>query len=258
MKRLWNFIKQYKFLLSQLVSRDFKIRYKRSVFGMLWSMLNPLLMMCIQYLIFSNLFRFQIENYAVHLLIGTVTFNFFSEASQTALTSIIESASLITKVKLPICIFPISKIFSAGINLGFSTLALYVIIFIQGIPLNLCHLLIPVLYIMLAFFALGIGLILSALMVFFRDMQFIYNVLIMLWTYLTPLFYSIDIVPERFLPIYKLNPMLHYVTFFRTLVLSGTVPDIYEFLWCFGYAVLFMLIGILIYKKTKKNFILYI
>ena len=79
------------------------------------------------------------------------------------------------------------------------------IIFIQGIPLNLCHLLIPVLYIMLAFFALGIGLILSALMVFFRDMQFIYNVLIMLWTYLTPLFYSIDIVPERFLPIYKLN-----------------------------------------------------
>ena len=258
MKHLWNFIKQHKFLLSQLVSRDFKTRYKRSVFGMLWSMLNPLLMMCIQYLIFSNLFRFQIENYATYLLIGTVTFNFFSEASQTALNSIVESASLITKVKLPICIFPISKIFSAGINLGFSTLALYVIIFIQGIPLNLSHLLIPVLYIMLAFFALGMGLILSALMVFFRDMQFIYNVLIMLWTYLTPLFYSVDIVPKKFLPIYNLNPMLHYVTFFRTLVLEASVPGILEFIWCLGYAVLFMLIGILIYKKTKKNFILYI
>lgn len=258
MKKLLSEVSHYKFLLTQLVSRDFKTRYKRSFFGVLWSMLNPLLTMCVQYLVFSNFFRFQIENYAVYLLIGTVTFNFFSESTQTALGSIIESASLITKVKIPTCIFPISKIISAGINLVFSTLALYVIIFIQNVPLNFCHFLIPVLYIMLAFFSLGIGLILSSATVFFRDMQFIYNVGIVLWTYLTPLFYSADIIPERFRPLYELNPMYHFVTFFRTLVLEARVPALSEFLWCGGYAAVFMIIGILLYRKLKKNFILYI
>ena len=258
MKTMWNAITHYKFLLSQLVIRDFKTRYKRSFFGVLWSMLNPLLMMCVQYLVFSNFFRFQIENYAVYLLIGTVTFNFFSESSQTALGSIVESASLITKVRIPTYIFPVSKIISAGINLVFSTLALYVIIFIQRVPLNPYHLLIPVLYIMLTVFSLGMGLILSSLTVFFRDMQFIYSVLIMLWTYLTPLFYSADIIPDKYRTLYELNPMYHYVTFFRTLVLGGAMPHFTEFLWCIGYALIFLLIGILVYRKTKKNFILYI
>ncbi len=258
MKKMWEGIKHYRFLLSQLVIRDFKTRYKRSIFGVLWSMLNPLLTMCIQYLIFSNIFRFQIENYAVYLLIGTVTFNFFSESTQTALGSITESASLITKVRIPTCIFPISKIISAGINLIFSTLALYVIILIQRLPLNPCHLLIPVLYIMLALFSLGVGLVLSSATVFFRDMQFIYNVLIVLWTYLTPLFYSADIIPAQYQPIYRLNPMYHYVTFFRTLVLNAQMPTLSEFLWCGGYAAIAMLIGVLLYRKLKKNFILYI
>ncbi len=258
MKRMLEAITHYRFLLSQLVIRDFKTRYKRSVFGVLWSMLNPLLTMCIQYLIFSNIFRFQIENYAVYLLIGTVTFNFFSESTQTALGSITESASLITKVRIPTCIFPISKIISSGINLIFSTLALYVIIIVQRLPLNFCHLLIPFLYIMLALFSLGIGLILSSATVFFRDMQFIYNVLIVLWTYLTPLFYSADIIPAKYLPIYILNPMYHYVTFFRTLVLNAQVPPLSEFLWCAGYALGALVIGILVYRKLKKNFILYI
>lgn len=256
MKNAINAAKQYSFLLGQLVSRDFKTRYKRSVFGVIWSMLNPLLMMCVQYLIFSNLFRFQIENYAVYLLIGTVTFNFFSESTQMALGSIIQSASLITKVYIPACIFPISKIIASGINLAFSTLALYVIIFIQGIPLSFTHLLIPVLYIMLAVFSFGIGLILASVTVYFRDMQFIYNVVVVVWTYLTPLFYSADIIPQQFQALYQANPMYQYVTFFRTLVLEQQIPSLERFIWCAGYAVLFALIGWFIYKKTKKNFIL--
>ena len=258
MKSFFKFLNQYKFLLSQLVSRDFKTRYKRSVFGFLWSMLNPLLMMLVQYLVFSNLFRFQIENYITYLLIGTVTFNFFSEASQTALNSIVESSSLITKVRIPTCIFPISKILSAGINLAFSTIALYLIIFVQRVPLSFTHLLIPVLYLMLAVFSLGIGLILSSATVYFREMQFLYNVIIMLWTYLTPIFYSVDIIPEKFLSLYKLNPMYHYVTFFRTLVLEAKVPSYTEFLWCFGFAAVFLAIGTLVYQKAKKNFVLYV
>ena len=133
-------MKKYRFLLGQLVARDFKTRYKRSVLGVLWSMLSPLLTMAVQYVIFVNLFRWQIENYAVYLLIGTVAFNFFSEATQSSLTAITGSASLITKVYIPAYVFPISKVVSALINLAFSTLALYVIIIVQGDIVN-CHML---------------------------------------------------------------------------------------------------------------------
>lgn len=248
----------YRFLLGQLVSRDFKTRYKRSVLGVVWSMLNPLLTMSVQYMIFSNLFRWDVNNYAVYLLIGTVTFNFFSEATQAALVSITGSASLITKVYIPTYVFPISKVLSACINLGFSTIALYIIIFIQGVPLNRCHVLIPFLYILLTMFASGMGMILASLMVYFRDTQFLYGVVITLWMYLTPLFYTVDIIPENLMKYYQINPMYQYVTFFRTLVLEGVWPSAGDFAWCIGYAVVFLVLGVGIFRKLKRNFVLYV
>lgn len=249
---------RYAFLLRQLVGRDFKTRYKRSVLGVLWSMLNPLLTMSVQYIVFANLFKWDVDNYAVYLLIGTVAFNFFSEATQAALSSITGSASLITKVYIPTYVFPIAKVLSSCINLCFSTLALYLIIFIQGIPLNPYHLLIPVLYVMLVAFSIGIGLILSALMVYFRDTQFLYGVLIVLWMYLTPLFYPVDIIPENMMVYYSLNPMYQYVTFFRTLVLEGAMPSQECWSFCVAYAMLAVMIGCTVFKKMKKNFVLYI
>ena len=250
--------KKYTFLLRQLVGRDFKTRYKRSVLGVLWSMLNPLLTMSVQYIVFANLFKWDVDNYAVYLLIGTVAFNFFSEATQAALSSITGSASLITKVYIPTYVFPIAKVLSSCINLCFSTLALYLIIFIQGIPLNPYHLLIPVMYMMLVAFSIGIGLILSALMVYFRDTQFLYGVLIVLWMYLTPLFYPIDIIPENMMVYYSLNPMYQYVTFFRTLVLEASMPTQECWSFCIAYAMLAVMVGYTVFKKMKKNFILYI
>ncbi|MBO5322879.1 MAG: ABC transporter permease [Oscillospiraceae bacterium] len=249
---------KYRFLLSQLVSRDFKTRYKRSILGVLWSMLNPLLTMSVQYIVFANIFKWDVDNYAVYLLIGTVTFNFFSEATQAALTSITGSASLITKVYIPTYVFPVAKVLSSCINLCFSTLALYLIIFIQGLQLNPYHLLIPVMYVMLIGFAIGIGLILSSLMVYFRDTQFLYGVVIVLWMYLTPLFYPVEIIPAEWMGIYSLNPMFQYVTFFRTLVLEGALPSLQCFGFCFGYCVSFLLIGYAVFRKLKRNFILYI
>jgi len=251
-------IKKYSFLLSQLVSRDFKNRYKRSVLGVLWSMLNPLLTMCVQYLIFSNLFRWDVENYAIYLLIGTVTFNFFSEATQSALTSVVGGASLITKVYIPTYVFPISKILSSCINLFFSTVALYLIILIQGIPFNLFHLLIPLLYVFLIMFCTGIGFVLSSVMVYFRDTQFLYGVLTTLWAYLTPLFYPVDIIPANFMGIYSLNPLYQYVSFFRTIVLDGAMPSLVQFGFCFGYAIFFLTIGFMVFRKLKKKFVLYV
>lgn len=249
---------EYRFLLYQLVARDFKTKYKRSVLGVLWSMLNPLLTMGVQYLVFSNLFRWDVDNYAVYLLAGTVAFNFMQEATQMSLSSITGSANLITKVYIPTYVFPVSKVFSAAINLCFSTLALYMIVFLQGMSLNVYHLLIPVLYLCLMLFSCGLGMVLSALMVYFRDVQFLYNVVVVLWTYLTPLFYPVSIIPEQLMGIYKLNPMYHYVTFFRTLLLEARMPSAGEFGWIIGCAALSMAVGISIFRKLKKNFVLYV
>lgn len=257
-KRYLATVKKYRFLLNQLVARDFKTRYKRSVLGVLWSMLNPLLTMCVQYMVFVNIFKWDIENYAVYLLIGTVTFNFFSEATQSALSSITGSASLITKVYIPSYVFPVAKVLSSCINLFFSTLALYLIIFIQGMPLSWHHLLIPVMYLALIMFCMGLGMILSAVMVYFRDTQFLYSVLVVLWMYLTPIFYPVSIIPENMMGIYSLNPLYQYVTFFRTLVLDAAVPTAAQFAWCYGYAIAFLVIGFFVFRKLKKNFILYI
>lgn len=249
---------EYRFLLYQLVARDFKTKYKRSILGVLWSMLNPLLTMGVQYLVFSNLFRWNVENYAVYLLAGTVAFNFLTEATQMALLSVTGSANLITKVYIPSYVFPISKVLSASINLCFSTLALYMILFVQGLSLNVYHLWIPFLYVCLILFACGLGMVLSALMVYFRDTQFLYNVVVVLWTYLTPLFYPVSIIPEKLMGIYTLNPMYHYVTFFRTLLLEAKAPPLAEFGWIIGCAALSMLVGISVFRKLKKNFVLYV
>lgn len=221
-------------------------------------MLNPLLTMGVQYLVFSNLFRWDVDNYAVYLLAGTVAFNFMTEATQSSLVSVTNSANLITKVYIPTYVFPISKVFSATINLCFSTLALYMILFLQGLSLNVYHLLIPFLYLCLMLFACGLGMVLAALMVYFRDVQFLYNVVVVLWTYLTPLFYPVSIIPESLMGIYTLNPMYHYVTFFRTLLLEARIPAVSEFAWIMGCAALSMLVGLTVFRKLKKNFVLYV
>ena len=247
---------KYHFLLEQLVSRDFKTKYKRSVLGVLWSMLNPLLTMCVQYIVFSELFRWDIDNFAVYLLIGTVMFNFFTEATSQALTSITGNAGLITKVYVPLYIFPVSKVLSSCINLLFSTVALYAILFVQGVPLNIHHLLMPFGYGCLIAFAIGMGLILSSLMVYFRDTQFLYGIVTVLWMYLTPLFYPIDIVPDRFLPIIKCNPMFHFIRYVRNVVLDDTMPTLRAHVICLFFAAATLLLGWFIFKKAKQNFIL--
>lgn len=248
--------KKYGFLLSQLVSRDFKTKYKRSMLGVLWSMLNPLLTMCVQYIVFSELFRWDINNFAVYLLTGTVMFNFFTEATGQALLSITGNASLITKVYVPLYVFPLSKVLSSCINLAFSTLALYAILFLQGVPLNVHHLLLPYGYACLIAFTIGMALILASMMVYFRDTQFLYGIVTVLWMYLTPLFYPIDIVPDRFLFIIKCNPMFHFIRYVRNLILDNTMPTLRAHMICLLFAAAALAGGWVIFKRAKKNFIL--
>lgn len=249
---------KYRFLLQQLVSRDFKTKYKRSVLGVLWSFLNPLLSMSVQYVVFSTFFRSNIQNYAVYLLIGIVFFNFFIEATTIGLTSIVDNTSLITKVYIPKFIFPVSRVFSSSINLLLSFLPLLIVVLITRTTITPAIFILPFDILCILIFCIGMAMLLSAFMVFFRDVQFLWSVVSMLWMYMTPIFYPESALPAKYLFVFKLNPLYHFIRFCRTLIISGVSPEPQAYLLCIVMALIPFLIGLAVFKRTQDKFILYI
>lgn len=251
-------IKRYKFLIEQIVNRDFKVKYKRSVLGMMWSFLNPLLTMMVQYIVFSQLFRSDIENFPVYLMCGTVIFSFFTEAVGLSLMSIVGNAALITKVYVPKYIYPVTRVLSSLINLLISMIPLLLAILITGQQITKAYLLIPIILVCVLVFTIGVGMLLSALMVFFRDVQFLWGIVSMLWMYATPLFYPESIVPQQFKFLHTVNPMYYYVKTFRMLVLDGISPEPKMYVLCAFMALISLAIGAFVFKKTQNNFVLYL
>lgn len=249
---------KYKFLIKQLMSRDFKTKYKRSVLGALWSFVNPLLTMSVQYVVFSTIFKTEVENYPVYLLSGIVLFNYFTEATSHSLYSIIGNAGLITKVYVPKYIYPVSRTLSDGVNLLIALLPLFIMCLLTGVKITKAWLLLPFVLICLVIFCIGISFIFSAAMVFFRDVQFIWNVLSMVLTYATPVFYPESILPPELAFTLKFNPMYQYITFFRTIVIQGISPEPRQYITCMLFSLLFLGIGVAVFRKTQDKFIFHI
>ena len=247
---------RYNYLLRQLISRDFKTKYKRSILGVFWSFLNPLLSMLVQYIVFSALFKSDIPNFALYLLIGIVCFNFFSEAATMALTSIVGNASLITKVYVPKYIYPVSRVLSSTVNLLLSLLPLFAVMILTGAPINYAILLLPFGLFCLISFSLGVGLCLATAMVFFRDTQFLWGVVSMLWMYATPIIYPETIIPEKFMLIFKCNPLYHIVRFIRIIMMDGISPEPKAYILCLIVSLVPLLIGLFVFKKHQDKFVL--
>lgn len=260
MKNIIYSIKKYKFLLFQLVSRDFKVKYKRSVLGVLWSLLYPVLTMTVMALVFTNMFKMSTTgvNYLVYLMSGLVIFNYFSEASNLSMSSIVANFSLINKVYIPKYIFPLSKCIFVGINFLLTLIPLYAIIIFTGTPLNIYHLLLPYAFICLFLFTVGLGFILATIAVFLRDMFYIYGVIITLWTYLTPIMYDFSIIPENIQVFFKLNPLYWIIKFVRDIILYDVIPGANVWIYCGLFAVGTLLIGMFIFKKNQDKFIYYV
>lgn len=249
-------IKKYWFLIEQLVLRDFKTKYKRSVLGVFWSFLNPMLLMCIQYAVFVNLFRFEIENYAIYLLSGIIFFSFFSEATTQAMSSIIMNAPLITKVYVPKYIFPITKVFSSTINLLVSTIPLIIVMFFTGLGVTYSILFLPFGILCMILFSIGVSFILASAMVFFRDTQFLWSVLITAWMYATPIIYPETILTSKVMFLMKFNPLYHFIRFNRIILLQGVSPEPRAFVFCAVFALGTLLVGGCIFKKAQDQFVL--
>lgn len=254
--KLTSAFSRYKYLLKQLVSRDFKTKYKRSFLGILWSFFNPLLMMTVQYIVFSTLFKSAIPNFALYLMIGIVCYNFFNECAGMCLSSITGNASLITKVYVPKYIYPVARMLSSGINLFLSFIPLLLVMLITHVGFSKSMILLPIPIICLAAFSLGIGMILATMMVFFRDTQFLWGVISMIWMYITPIIYPESILPQEYLFLFKLNPLYHIIRMVRIMFLDGVSPEPKAYFISFILSFGTLIIGAVIFKKNQDKFVL--
>jgi ABC-2 type transporter len=238
--------------------RDIKKKYRRSILGYLWSMLNPLLTMLITAMVFSNLFRFQIDNFALYLLTGQLIFTFYSEATSFAMGSILENGSLIKKVYVPKYLFPISRVSSSAVNLLFSLPAMLAIMLYTDheITITLVACIVPL--ILLYFFCIGIGLFISALAVYFRDIFHLYGVLITVLNYATPIFYPVNIIPEEYKFVVEYNPLYYFLSAFREVAYNNTLPSIELLSICTLFSVGALVVGAYYFNKKQNTFVMYL
>ena len=246
------------FILRSLVGKDFKLKYRRSALGVLWSILNPLLMMCVLTAVFSFMFRFDIENYPLYLILGQILFTLMSGATSSTMGSIIDAAPLLKKIKVNRMIFPIEKVSFELVNFLISLIAVAAVMVWFKIHPSPTMFALPLLIVYVVMFSLGIGLLLSALAVFFRDVMHLWGVIITAWTYATPIFYPVSILDGWMQQVMQFNPMYHFVSYFRDIMMYSTMPGIGENLLCLGASLGMLGIGIFTFKKLEKKFILYI
>jgi ABC-type polysaccharide/polyol phosphate export permease len=214
--------------------------------------------MLVMTIVFSTIFRFDIKNFPVYLLSGQVIFTFFSEATNMAMTSILGGGGMMKKVSLPKYIFPVSKVMSSLVNFFLSLIALLFVMLVTGAPFYWTMLLMPIPIFYIFIFSMGIGLILSAAVVFFRDVTYLYGIFLTALTYFTPLFYPISIIPDRFRFLISLNPMFHFVECFRTVAIYGGVPSLWQNIVCLSLSFVSLATGLYVFYNKQDSFILYI
>ena len=250
-----NFMK-FRPLLNELISRDIKIKYRKSVLGVLWTLLNPLLMMIVLSVVFSNLFRFDIENFPLYLLSGQIIFNFYNDATSTAMSAIVGNAALIKKVYVPKYLFVISRVFSSFINLMASFTALMLVMVATRAELHWSVILSVIPLALLVLLSLGIGLILAALTVKFRDIMHLYSVFTTVLLYLTPVIYPMSILPEWLEKVVLLNPLTNILTMFRDVMINGLIFDVWSLVIAIVETAFFLALGLYVFYKNQDQFIL--
>lgn len=254
-KYIKNFMK-FRPLLNELVSRDIKIKYRRSVLGVLWTLLNPLLMMIVLSIVFSNLFKFDVENFPLYLLSGQVIFNYFSSSTTSSMSAITDNASLIKKIYIPKYLFVLARTASSFINLLASFVALLLVMIAMRAEMHYTVVLVVIPIVLLVIFSLGIGLILAAVVVRFRDIMHLYSVFITALMYLTPVIYPLNILPEWIRRIVLLNPITNYLVMFRDVMLNNSFPEMSYVVIGVIEAAVALALGLYVFYKNQDGFIL--
>lgn len=250
---------KYRDLLKLLVNKNIKLKYRRSWLGYVWSILNPLLIMVVMTVVFSTMFKRNIENFPVYLFCGQLLFNFMNTSTTQSIFSITGNAALLKKTYVPKYLFTLAKVTSCLVDLLFSLGALVIVMIVTRAKITWYALLFPFVLLQLYVFCVGLGLFLAQSSVFFKDTQFIYNAVTTAWMYLSAIFYPIESLPERVLWFVKhFNPMYFYIGQFRDLIYYGRMPGHLIILAGCGAAVTMLGFGMWSFLRSKDRFILYI
>ena len=255
---MFNKLLRHQFLFEELVKRDFKKKYKRIVLGMAWSVLSPLLMLLVMRLVFTQFFGRGMEHYTTYLFCGNLVFSYFSESTGQGMTSLMGNAGIFTKVNVPKYLFLFSKNVQTLINFGLTLCVFFVFCVLDGITFTwkfIC-LLYPICCLVL--FNVGVGLILSAMFVFFRDIQYLWSVFTQLLMYMSAIFYTIDSYSYTVQCLFLLNPLYLFIRYFRKIVIEATIPTIWFHLLMLADVIIVFGIGCWMYKKYNTRFLYYV
>ena len=250
----------YRDLIVYLVRRDLKVRYRRSFLGVAWTMLQPLLMMSVLYLVFSAFFHssFDLYGYQVYALAGIMFWNFFQQSIIASMNSLRGNAGILRKLPVPCAVFPVATVLSGLLNLTLALVPLGVIMLASGHPLTPALAFLPVAMLLAALFTLGAGLLLSPLAVFFHDVTELVGVGLTLLMYLTPLFYPMAIVPEQARWVVRYNPVRSILEVFRDPIYYGKVPPLQHVAVALGLALLALALGALVFRKSSHRIPFYV
>lgn len=225
---------------------------------MFWSILSPLITLLVMHIIFSKFFGGGIEHYTIYLFCGNIVFTYFSDAASGGMASIMSNSEIFSKINVPKYLFVISRNVCSLINFGLTFAIFIVFCIIDGVAITPLFLTLPFPILCLIAFNIGVGLILSALFVFFKDVQYLWGIFNMLLTYVSAIFYSTEAFSATARVLFHLNPVYIYISYFRCVVLDGSLPSWWLHLLALGYAALFLLVGTLVYKKCNRKFLYYV
>lgn len=245
--------KQYKFVLKELVSREVKRKYARSYLGIIWSVLNPLLSMIVLSIIFSQMFQRSIENYPVYYLTGSIIWTMFTGSTNTAMTTLVDNKTMLIKVKFPMRIFVMSRVYTALVNLLYSLIPYVGILVFFRINIAWTILFFPVIILFLLIFSLGFSYVLSVAYVFFGDVKHLYSVLLTLWMYCSAIFYPVDMLPHYVKEMVTMNPIFIFINCAREIVMYGQMPGNMEIIRMIVWSLGVFILGTVIFEKNKNN-----
>lgn len=249
-------IYKYREMIVSLVQRDLKGRYKNSMLGFFWSYLNPLLQLVVYTFVFSIVMRNNIEKFYLFLFVALVPWMFFSTALNTGAGCIVHQSDMVKKIYFPREILPIVNVTSGFVNMLLSFVVVFAVLLISGFGINLRVIwFLPVVMIIEYFLTLGMVFLVSSVTVYLRDIEYMLSILTLAWQFLTPVMYSIEMVPERYLTLYRLNPMTPIIEAYRSILYYKTMPNLLILLESAGFAVFFMIIGVLVFEKLQRRFV---
>lgn len=249
-KNLYN----YREFLKTSIKKEFRGKYKKSFLGVLWSFLNPLFQLVIYALVFPFILKNNVENYTVFLIVALFPWNFFNLSIIQSAACIVANGGIIKKVYFPREILPIATSTSNLINFLISSILVFIALFISGIGLTKAIVVLPLIILIQYILQLGLSFILSAITVYVRDVEYLINVLMMLAFYLSPIVYSADMIPSKYLPLFKLNPMFHIIKYYRDILYYGKIPEMGSVLLLLLVCIIILVVGYLIFRKLEKRF----